>query len=843
MKALGKLRRPLLGGLIAVLAAVTILAAEFAARDFYRKINLMNSASSDNVQWVLSQAEVEFLELSEAAVIAARAPSPDLKHLRREFDIFYSRVATLRRGSLYADLAKVEDFDAALDQVRLFLEGGLPLIDGPDAAFIAALPAFEGDIRALRPVVRVLANSGLAYFAAESDARRRDVSVTLVWMAALTMALVAAFALLAYYFNSLNRQNLRRGRDLMQANARMNTILSTSLDGVVVTDDHGHVLEFNEAAEAIFLRRHADVIGKTIGELIVPAHLRDAHDAGMKRMRDGGPMRVVGAGRVRLEGVRANGEVFPVEMALQAARHDDAPIFISFLRDISARVLAEEQLTQARDRALAGEKAKADFLAVMSHEIRTPLNGLLGNLTLLRDTRLSARQEASVRNMDISGALLLDHVNTVLDITRFEAGKMQISALPVDLNKVLQDVVDGQSGAASANGTTIEWGWVGPPMRWALTDMGRLRQVLLNLVGNAVKFTSRGRIALELEALGPEGDARMVEFRVIDTGEGIPEEDLERVFEDFETRDASFGRITAGTGLGLGIARRIARAMDGEMGAESTVGEGSLFWLRLPLRAAEAPAAPTPDAPALARSAPLDILVVEDNEINRQVVREMLTAEGHGVTEAVDGRMGVATAETRRFDLILMDISMPVMDGLQAARAIRSGDGASRAAPIIALSATVMPEQTELFLEAGMNGFLGKPLSRAALNDVLADLPGGGRAPAARPWPERPLIDAAQHDETRSSLGPDAYPRLRDRFLAEGDDVVDRVDAMAESPEALGALCHKIGSSAAVFGAAAFRARLQQVERAAHDGTLVAGAVDLRTVWTPTRAALSDPEG
>jgi PAS domain S-box-containing protein len=840
-------RRVLLGVAITVVVVVTVLSVKFAVNDIYHKINLMNSASSDNVQWSLSQAEVEFLELSAAVAIAVRDSVPDLAPVRREFDIFYSRINTLSRGSLYADLARVPDFAAALAQSRSFLNAVAPLLDGPDAA--ASLTWLEGALADLRPSVRALAIAGLPHFAAISDARRRDVSETLVWMAGLTAALIGVLALLAYYFNSLNRQNLRRGRDLTQTNLRMNAILSTSLDAVVVTDINGCVLEFNHAAEVIFRRTLAEVKGLPIGDLIVPPHMRGTHYAGMARMQAGGPMHVAGKGRVRLDAMRADGEIFPVEMALQLAHDAETPIFIAFLRDISRRVAAEAQLTEARDRALAGEKAKADFVAVMSHEIRTPLNGLWGNLSLLRDTGLTARQEQSVHNMEISGALLLNHVNAVLDITQYEAGKMQIAAMPVDLNRMMQDMVDGQSGAAGANGTTIAWGWVGAPMRWALTDQACLQHVLLNLVGNAVKFTPDGSISLELEVLARDDQAAEVEFRVIDTGQGIPQKDLARVFEDFETSDASFGRITAGTGLGLGIARRIVRAMDGEMGAESTEHEGSKFWVRLPLKPAAAPTrrARTPNVRVPAT--PRQVLVVEDNEINRQVVRGMLKAEGHSVEEAADGRKGVAMAAARRFDLILMDISMPVMDGLQATQMIRTGGGASRDTPIIALSATVMPEQTEQFLAAGMNGFLGKPLSRDALQAVMVDLPGAGATAG-------PLLDRAQIAATRDSLGPDAYPKLLARFVIEGDDIVTRHAAMTDDADAvaeIGALCHKIASSAAVFGATRFRARLRELELAAHDGTLrppvinpgVAapgsselGSSELGAVWVQTRAAL-----
>ena len=858
-----RVRRKYLYGYLTLLGVVvlSLVVAIFLVLEVAKELRQLESAESDNVQWTLSQLEVEFLELHTATVAAKADLRSDLNLVRKEFDIFYSRVQTVSRGSLYAGLRETEDFRTALSEIQSFLQDSLGLIDADDGTLRAGLPALRTRIEELRLTVRTASNSGLFHFARDADERRTGLFDTLLALAAMTVIMVLALALMAYYFNRLNRQNAYRRRELGQINQRIKTILSTSLDAVVATDSRGRVIEFNVAAEIVFQRKRADVMGQEIGQLIVPEHLRSAHDAGMERMHANGEMHVVGKGRVRLEAMRADGSTFPVELALQKAQYGSQTVFIAFLRDISHRVAAENELVQARDRALAGEKAKAEFLAIMSHEIRTPLNGVLGNLSLIRDTKLSTTQSRLVSNMEVSGRILMSHVNTVLDITQYEAGMMVMHPEATDLNALLSDVVDGQTSLASAQNTRIEWGWVGPIRPWVLADPKRLQQILLNLVGNAVKFTPQGRITIEVEQI--DGTDGPLEFRVTDTGVGIPDEDLNRIFEDFETRDRSHVRSTPGTGLGLGIARRIAKAMGGEIGASSTLGKGSQFWVRLPLPAA-APAPQEPARPALA--APpvrLKVLVVEDNEINRSVVRAMLEAEGHTVFEAEDGQQGLRIADGTCYDLILMDISMPVMNGHEATRAIRAGKGASRHSPIIAHSANVMPNEAKKFQENGMDGFLGKPLQRAELRELLASIARkraaaeqtepspntdprpATTAPDAKTEPtEMDLIDREAMQATQDALGDAIFAKMKERFEGEMVDLLAWLGQEGGEGHALqdiAARSHKSASSAAVFGAIALRQTLKEIELSAKDGKktrCLEACQSLGECWEKTKAAL-----
>ncbi len=843
----GKLNRLGWAGysIVAIVIAITLAAVLILINEVRRDLSVLNSAQTDNVQWTLSQAEVEFLDFLHVLdhVVTLDDPSDHLSDLRREFDIAYSRVTILQQGVVYAQLIEDPIFYKSLTKVGAFLDAAALKIDAPNHELIAALPSMEREVHNLRPVVRDLATSGLVHFAIISDERRKAFASTLSHLTIVTAILMASLSLLAIYFNQLNRQNLNRGLQLEQANDRMNTVLSTSLDSIIVADLDGTVVDFNPAAEVVFGIEREQAIGRKIVDLVVPPEDRATHKARLKRVRKSVEAGTLDTDRNRITAMRATGEVFPAELALQKGHLGEKTILVAFLRDISDRVAAENALTEARDHALAGERTKAEFLAVMSHEIRTPLNGLLGNLTLMSDTDLSAKQQQYVRNMDISGKLLMNHVNNVLDITRFEAGEMGSERQQVNLGDLLQELIDSQHGNAQAQGNTLHWTWVGDPVPMIETDAQKVQQILLNLVGNAVKFTNDGQITVEVEVTKTVNGAYETEFRVIDTGIGIPVSVLPKVFDDFQTSDTSYRRRTGGTGLGLGIARRIARAMKGDIGAESTDGVGSVFWVRLPMYPLSAQVAQSATGLTIKPAENLHILVVEDNEINQQVVQEMLLNEGHSVTVAENGKTGVSYADDTQFDLILMDIGMPEMDGHEATKRIRQGTGKSRSTPILALSANVMPDEVALFLQDGMDGFLGKPLSREELRAALGTLREFTPSPTTTDIAD--MIDFDQFNTTRESLGDDGFAALIARFKTEIDMLCAELQNKASDPAALPSVaqeCHKSASSAAVFGARKLRSALIELEltaktgQAAETAELVNG---LAETWAHTREQLS----
>ncbi len=378
------------------------------------------------------------------------------------------------------------------------------------------------------------------------------------------------------------------------------------------------------------------------------------------------------------------------------------------------------ELVEARDAALAAADAKSQFLANMSHEIRTPMNGVLGVLHLLKSEKLSEDGRRLLTEALSCGEMLSELLNDIIDFSKIEAGKLELSTEPVCPAVLLRGVADMLRPQAEAKGLYLR---VETPddLGWAATDPLRLRQALFNLIGNAVKFTLSGGIVARLSGRrldSPDGGRLRLRFEIDDTGVGIGEAAGARLFERFRQGDGSTTRRFGGSGLGLAICRRLAELMGGEVGFESQLGMGSTFWLEV-----EALACERPDQGAEEADEPLfeglRVLVVEDNATNRLIATRMLEALGARVKTAEDGRQGVAAAG-EGFDLILMDIQMPGMDGVEATQRIRAMKGSVGAVPILAMTANAMAHQRASYLAAGMDGAIAKPLSPAALARTIA---------------------------------------------------------------------------------------------------------------------------
>ena len=789
----------------------------------------LESAQSDNQQWTITQTEVEFLEFTN--VLAAVAIDQDLPlvDLRRRFDIFYSRITTLERARVYQVLKEDPTYLSQLTSLRAFLNEAVGVIDLPDDQARAELPTLVSLTEELRPTVRQLANRALMLFAELSEDRRTEFSQTLLKLALAVLLLLVALSLTVLYMRRLAIQASTGRIQAMQEASRTETVIETALDGVIVADLDGKILRFNAAAERIFGHTAEEVIGRDLGPLIVPDHMRDAHAAGMQRMRDGGERRVVGKGRVQLEAIRKGGEAFPVELAIQTAETDQGKVFIAFLRDVSASVRAEQALVEARDQALAADRLKTEFLATMSHEIRTPLNGLLGNLTLIQDTRLSPTQKRYVQNMSTSGDLLLRHVSDVLDLSRYDVDSLDLLQVPVNLSRLIQSIVDSQSGPAASNNTVIEWRWLDEPHDWVVSDPDALQHIFMNLVSNAVKFTRNGRVSISVDATKREDDAYDYIFHVSDTGQGISDELKARIFEDFVTGTVAYDRDVGGTGLGLGIVRRSVSALGGEIDVESEKGVGSTFEVRLTLEKTTAVEPSEVDHSGVATVPSLSILIVEDNEINRAVARELLARDGHKTIEANDGAAALEAAAKQRFDLILMDISMPVMDGRAATRAIRRGAGLNSETPILALTANAMKSEQDAFMTDGMNGIIMKPLSPQSLRSELQRVFGEEDDQSGQ------SDDLAHHNQMREVMSEHDYQALRARFVAQVEDLHKLITGHAPPELAhIAEESHKIAGSASVFGAMDYAEALRRIEHAAKRGdadAVKAGTKALPEKW------------
>jgi CheY-like chemotaxis protein len=367
------------------------------------------------------------------------------------------------------------------------------------------------------------------------------------------------------------------------------------------------------------------------------------------------------------------------------------------------------ELRAASERALAASRAKSEFLATMSHEIRTPMNGIIGMLRIVRDSPLTAAQRDHVESAAASADTLLDLLSDILDFSKIEAGYVELEQIAFSPSVITRSVIDILRPRATAKGLPVELTLDPGIPAAAKGDPMRIRQVLFNLVGNAIKFTDRGRVAVRVRAAADAGEAVVLTFEIEDTGIGIAEEALGRIFRPFTQADNSMSRRFGGTGLGLAISQKLVEAMRGTLTVESTPGRGSIFRFTLPLPLTDAAVSQTTPAAFVMPRLAGRVLVVEDDRINQRVIGHFLAQMGLETGLAEDGKAAVDLALREKWDAVLMDCQLPELDGLEATRRIRARRP-EHPLPIIALTANASTQDRTACLAAGMNDFLAKPV-------------------------------------------------------------------------------------------------------------------------------------
>jgi PAS domain S-box-containing protein len=518
------------------------------------------------------------------------------------------------------------------------------------------------------------------------------------------------------------------------------------------------------------------------------------------------------------------------ELRLMRDAETGAPYgILGALRDISARKAIEAEAVAARLQAERAMEAQSQFLATMSHELRTPLNSVLGFTGLiLNRTDLAADVRRQLGLIETAGVSLLTVVNDILDFSKIEEGKLDLSPVEFSLAALVADSVSIIRGTASKSSLDVRI-VIDPEIASHLIgDEARLRQVLLNLLNNAVKFTREGYVSLRVQTLGAFDAGHRLRFVVADTGIGIAKNKLDRLFHRFSQVDGSTSREYGGTGLGLAICKRLVELMGGEIGVDSVAGRGSVFWFVVTLPAATQAAARIALPPSEPRGMePLTVLLVEDVEVNREIARSILQSDGHIVDIAADGLEAIAAVEAGDYDLILMDVQMPHMDGVTASKRIRAFEGRKGRVPILAMTANVLPQQVAAFRAAGMNDHLGKPFKReelfAAIERCLAAdfqslLPSAAAEEDGRSPLERYFVEAsADPSPTIADRAPAAFHRDTYEAIANllGREKIDRLlgqlagqlkDRFAVRPEsaqdrsALAKEAHKLVSSAGMLG-------------------------------------------
>jgi signal transduction histidine kinase/CheY-like chemotaxis protein/HPt (histidine-containing phosphotransfer) domain-containing protein len=494
----------------------------------------------------------------------------------------------------------------------------------------------------------------------------------------------------------------------------------------------------------------------------------------------------------------------------QAVLADLAALVVDELelrRTLAELGAAGAALRRAKEDAEAASAAKGEFLAMISHEMRTPLNGVLGALGLLADAPTGGEERRLIDVARHSAQGLLALISDVLDLTRIENGQLDVEIAAFAPLEIAESVAEMLQGQAQAKGLAFAIrAEPGLPERLT-SDPDRIRQVLLNLAANAVKFTASGRVTIELGFAASEAGRGRLRLAVVDTGIGIAESQRALLFQPFAQLDSSRRRRYGGSGLGLAICRRLTELLGGSIGVESAPGQGSRFWVELPVGVAP-PARPEAADAAEPETIAGRILLVEDSQTNALVARTLLERKGARVDHVGDGAQALAALQQRPYDLVLMDVAMPEMDGIEATRRIRASAGPQAGLPIIGMSAHALSGDAEACRAAGMDSYLTKPLQRGPFLAAVA-------AALARRPADAPLVDARQVEEIWGGMEPEVYAEIVQVFLGELEQRLARLAraAAAGESEVLSRQAHAIKGAAANVGALPLSAAAAELER------------------------------
>lgn len=662
------------------------------------------------------------------------------------------------------------------------------------------------------------------------------VTITFITVG-LTMMVLIISGLLKY------RQLSKDARGNVE---RLNAIFGTSVDSIITTDVHGNIININQATELMFGWPESQLVGQNVSTLM-PAQMAAQYIANLENCLRTGQTYNIGTSR-DAEMLTRDGRLLPVDITIGHTKLPGQDLFVAFVADISQRkqMEREQELVQARDRAEEVAAARTIFVSNMSHEIRTPMNAILGFTDILLTKELKPEQQHKHLTTIRSAAhSLLRLLNDILDTAKLEKGKMELSLEPFAITELLDAVQSTLWIQAQSKQINLRLDVVPTLADWYLGDDVRLRQVLINLVGNAIKFTEKGEVTLYVGRGKQDG---WLHFAVRDTGIGIAPERLAHIFDAFTQADASTTRRFGGTGLGTTISKQLVELMGGRIEVSSTLGQGSCFEFELPISQTVA-VVRSMAIPASLQLPPLRLLVADDVLQNQELMGFML--EGHQLTLVSNGQQVLdALTAPNQYDALLLDLQMPVLDGLSAARQIRQREQQQGwpALPIIALTASVQAEDRCAAKDAGMDGFCSKPVEKAALFSELLrllqpDALPAETAPAPMPATSLPLLDYAAGLARWGKAKP--YQQALESFISQYGNELAALEALiaARDGDALKQKSHALKGVAANLSlqqAAALLSKLEAQSGTASQSELTGQLQELRQLQAAMAQLLLD---
>ena len=517
-------------------------------------------------------------------------------------------------------------------------------------------------------------------------------------------------------------------RHLRLSESKLHSIFASVPEAIVVADACGVIVQCNAATASIFGYEADELMGQKI-ELLMDESIRPHHDGYLQDFLRTGQKRMLNQPRV-VQGQRKSGALFPLRLTISEMRADNEHFFIGVMQDFTAIQNAQDLLVGAKEKAEQANRMRGDFLATMSHEIRTPMNGILGMTELALETQHqpATQKEYLVLARD-SANHLLHIINEILDFSKIEARALELELLEVSPTQLIRHTAKSLEQLAKAKGIALHVSTATDVPELVWMDPVRMRQVLTNLIGNAIKFTEQGSVTVQTEALpGSDDQSAVLRIRIIDTGIGFDTARTEALFSPFTQADGSVTRSYGGTGLGLAITRSLLQLMGGDISAQGQLGLGACFVATIPVKRvldlpqplACATGSEILASPGWVREQVLSVLLVEDHEINRKLAEIMLQRMGYRYATACDGQEALDLLAVERFDVVLMDVMMPEMDGITAMRLLREREAQTgQHTKVLMVTAHAMTGDKERFLAEGADGYVSKPMSQAALQKEI----------------------------------------------------------------------------------------------------------------------------